>query len=64
MRTISNAKEDTVIIGTVILVSVAKAEREVKLSYRRNKPGRETENFTHQGCHGTSRACTQTACAA
>ena len=64
MGTISNAKEDTVIIGTVILVSFAKAESEVKLSYRRNKPGRETENFRHQGCQGTNRACTQTAYAA
>lgn len=52
------------IIGTVILVSVAKAEHEVKLSYKSNKPERETENFTHQGCHGTNRACTQTAYAA
>lgn len=60
MGTISNDKEDTVIIGTVILVTFAKAESEVKLSYRSNEPGRETENITHQGRHGTNRACTQT----
>lgn len=64
MGTISSAKEDAVIIAAVILVSFAKAESEVKLSYRRNEPGRETENFTHQGCHGTNRACTETAYAA